>query len=55
MEKENYVIYDDLNDTTIVIKMTEEQAKAIQWFANIFYDDNGIIVEKAELFEGGEI
>lgn len=53
--KQNYVIYDDLNGTTTIIKMAPEQAKAIQWFANNFYEDNNIIVELAETYQGEEI
>ena len=54
-EKRNYVVYteDYCAKTERVVKMTREQAKAIEWFMEN-YDIDGS-VELAENYEGEEI
>lgn len=52
MGKENYVIYDGANgnDREFVCRMSEEQAKAIEWFINALELDG--CIEKASDYQG---
>jgi len=45
MEKRNYVVYCNLDGEDIerVILMTEEKAKAIEWFINAFDLDGSVV------------
>ena len=51
--KEKYVIYDATSDSEILVKMTEEQAKAIDWFIDEF--DMDFTIETVEYYETREI
>lgn len=51
--KEKYVIYYDHDDSEVIMKMTKEQAKAIEWFMDEFNIDGTI--ETVENYEAREI
>lgn len=55
MEKRNYVIYDDYNDVETIVKMTEEQAKAVSFVFKECLEDRDMQIELAENYEGREV